>query len=111
MPDLLVASDIMIVPSVWEEAFGFTILEAMSVGIPLVVSKVGGIPELVEDSFNGLVVEKASSDEIAAAIITLINNPRLREEFSKNGVAKSIDKFSIVDQCQKIFSSYQKSLL
>jgi glycosyltransferase involved in cell wall biosynthesis len=110
VPNLLLSGDIMIAPSVWDEAFGYTILEAMSVGIPLIVSNVGGIPELVEDNFNGLLVEKASPGEISRAIITLMNAPSLRAKFSARGISKSIKQFSVDQQCYKLLSSYNKSM-
>ena len=106
VPNLLSAGDIMIVPSVWEEAFGFTILEAMSIGVPLIVSNVGGIPELVSHNFNGLVVEKASSEQIKNAIIQLSQSYSVRESFSKRSIVRSIDKFSVDLQCSKLVSEY-----
>ncbi|WP_075267565.1 MULTISPECIES: glycosyltransferase family 4 protein [unclassified Marinobacter] len=106
VPNLLMNGDIMIVPSIWQEAFGFTILEAMSIGVPLIVTNVGAIPELVENNFNGLVVEKESADQISEAVIKLTESPKLRKNFSDRGISISNTRFSIDNQCEKLIFLY-----
>ncbi|MBS1721658.1 MAG: glycosyltransferase family 4 protein [Armatimonadetes bacterium] len=69
--DVMVAMDAIVVPSVWPEALGLTTLESMSLGIPLVASEVGGIPEAVNNGTTGLLVSPGDSDALKAALMRL----------------------------------------
>jgi glycosyltransferase involved in cell wall biosynthesis len=60
------------------EGLGLVIVEAMSQGLPVIATRVGGIPELVEDGVNGLLVDVHRPDELAAAIASLRGEPALR---------------------------------
>ena len=50
MPSFLKIANIIVVPSMWEEPFGLTVLEAMAAGVPLIATRSGGIPEVCEGS-------------------------------------------------------------
>jgi glycosyltransferase involved in cell wall biosynthesis len=73
--DLLPAFDVCVVPSVVEEAFGLTALEAMTAGVPVVATSVGGIPELVEHGVTGLLVPPADEDALARSICAILDSP------------------------------------
>lgn len=68
VPAALAALDVLVVPSVWEENNPLTILEAQRAGVTVVASRIGGIPELVEDGVNGLLVEPGDTRALARAI-------------------------------------------
>ena len=70
VPELLTASDVFVLPS-RTEAFPNGLLEAMAAGVPSVASNVGGIPELVQDGVNGLLVPAGDAQSLARAILTL----------------------------------------
>jgi glycosyltransferase involved in cell wall biosynthesis len=72
------AADIFCVPSL-SEIFGIVNLEAMACGIPIVASKVDGIPDVVKNGENGLLVRSKDSKALADAIIYLIENKRIRD--------------------------------
>ena len=80
-------ADIFVFPSLWE-GFGIVLLEAMAFGLPVVATRAGAIPELVDDGENGLLVLPADSDALAAAIARLIEDPSLRERLGRNGRAR-----------------------
>lgn len=80
---LLEISDMFIHPS-YKESFGLAILEAMDYGLPIITTNVGGIPDLVTDDVNGLIVASGDVDAIAEAISKLIENPELRYELGRN---------------------------
>ena len=77
IPALLDLADFMVLPSL-SEGLPLSILEAMSQGTPVVASAVGGIPEVITDAVNGLLVPPSDPDRLAGAIGTLFENPDLR---------------------------------
>lgn len=66
-------SDIFIYPSIWEEVFGISIVEAMAYEIPCIANRVGGIPEIVIDQYNGFISNRKTGESIAEAIKKLIS--------------------------------------
>jgi glycosyltransferase involved in cell wall biosynthesis len=75
------AADAAILPSAWEN-FPHTVVEALAVGTPVVATAVGGVPEVVHDGENGLLVPPGDSDALAAAIRRLAGESELRERLS-----------------------------
>ena len=82
VPEYLAAADIVVVPSIRFEGLVDGLpnvaLEAMAAGKPLVATRVGGLPELVHDGGNGVLVEEKSTDELASAILGLAGDADLR---------------------------------
>jgi len=76
-------SDLFVLPSV-HEALGLVILEAMSVGLPVIASNVGGIPEVVKEGYNGLLFEPRNWKDLADKITLLLNDDEMRERMGKN---------------------------
>jgi colanic acid/amylovoran biosynthesis glycosyltransferase len=84
--------DIFCVPS-YTEAFGVANIEALAHGIAVVSSRVGGIPEVLDNGRNGWLVTPSSVEDLAAALQACIENPQQRHERAQNG-RKFIEKFS-----------------
>jgi glycosyltransferase involved in cell wall biosynthesis len=59
------AADVVVVPSVWQEAFGRTVIEALSTGRPVVASRVGGIPEIITGPLEPMLFERGDVAELA----------------------------------------------
>ncbi len=78
MPDLYRSADICLIPSVGSEGQSLACLEGMASGCAVVATRVGGLPELVQDGVNGLICDP-SPDAIASAIRRLLQDPRLRQ--------------------------------
>ena len=76
------------------EAFGIAILEAMAMGKPIVAVKRGGIPELIRDGINGLLIEP-TVPEVAKAITILLNDGELREKISYNAKIIAENEYNI----------------
>lgn len=97
IPELLSGMDALLLSSA-NEACPMVILEAMASGLPVVVTNVGGVPELVTD--NGIVVESGDTEAFCNAIIKLLESPKLAEEMSKKALeySKQYDKDIIVRQ-------------
>jgi glycosyltransferase involved in cell wall biosynthesis len=75
---LLVDSDIFVLPSYYNEGCPNALLEAMGAGLPVVVTPVGGIPDIVEDTVNGVVLSRCDVDLIASALLQLGGDEALR---------------------------------
>ena len=71
------------------ETFGLTILEAMSLGIPVIAPPVGGPTELVDDGNNGYLIDSRETEVLAQKILELANNPGRCFEFSNAAREKS----------------------
>ncbi len=83
------ASDVFVLPSL-VESFGIVLLEAMSCGLPVVASRVMGIPYLVEDGENGFLVPPGDEAALADRITALLRDRELRESFGARNVRKAI---------------------
>jgi glycosyltransferase involved in cell wall biosynthesis len=72
------ASDVFILPSMFQETFGLVILEAFAAGLPVIAFRSGGIPELVEDQKNGVIVAQGDGEALYQSMRTLALDPNLR---------------------------------
>lgn len=69
--DAMLAMDVIAIPSTWEEPFPYAALEAMALGRPIVASRIGGLPEMVEDGVNGRLFTARNSAEMARALLAM----------------------------------------
>lgn len=79
LPGYLNAADVMVVPSIWIEHFGQVTIEAMSCGVPVVTSDVGGSPEINIHGQTGFVVPAKNSQAIASAVVQILTDQNLQE--------------------------------
>ena len=93
IPDYLHLADIAALPSMWDEPFGLTIVEALAAGLPLVTTRSGGIPEICE-GVSTIVNRNNIVNNLASAILDLYNNPEKRKQMSEVSIerAKLFDK-------------------
>jgi len=82
---LMAAADVFALPSKME-SFGLTLLEASAAGLPVVCSNAGGIPEVFQDGFNGLLYPPGDDDAMAKAIIRLLQDRELAKKISANAM-------------------------
>jgi glycosyltransferase involved in cell wall biosynthesis len=94
IPALLSATDIFCMPSL-NEAFGFSIVEAMAAGLPIIASAVGGIPEVVSDGQDGMLVPAGDVEALAAAIEKLWHQRDLRIKMGRESFAKAAQRFDL----------------
>ena len=88
--ELLAASDVFLQHSLnyhtrWEEGFGVSITEASATGLPVVVTRCGGIPDQVTDGENGFLVEQNDCEAMAERMVRLARTPELRERLGRAG--------------------------
>ena len=86
----------MVLPSRWE-AFGLVIAEANAVGLPVIASNVGAIPELIEDGKNGMIFRAGDVSELAGKIKSIYNDPNLAQKMGQDA-KKYSKKFDIKDK-------------
>ena len=98
-------TDVLIMPSVWYETFGFTVLEALSYGVPVIVSKNVGAKDLLDDGKYGMIVEPTVQG-VKNAVLELINN---REKLSwyNNNIVKDFDMEKVLTSDEKIMELYK----
>jgi len=87
LPELYNRSDIFVLPSL-TESFGLVFLEAMACGLPIIATRTGGIPEIVENGENGILVEPGEIDELKNALDRLISDKELRQKMSRNNLLR-----------------------
>jgi glycosyltransferase involved in cell wall biosynthesis len=93
--------DILVLPS-RQEPFGRSIIEAMALGVPVVASRVGGVPEIIVDGRDGLLVAQGSGEELAAAIGRLLDEPGLRAELARRGRERVEREFDVIVLSRRI---------
>ncbi|MCZ2808670.1 MAG: glycosyltransferase family 4 protein [Candidatus Bathyarchaeota archaeon] len=93
LPDLYAASDIFVLPAIYEN-FPFAILEAQATGLPVISTKVGGIPEFLVDNENGFLIDPGDSAQLTQRVLTLLQDPKLSKEMGRRGRSLIEEKFS-----------------
>jgi N-acetyl-alpha-D-glucosaminyl L-malate synthase BshA len=103
--ELLALSDLMLMPSELE-SFGLAALEAMACCVPAVATRVGGVPELIDDGINGLLYPVGDVEAMAAGAISLLSDPVLHEAFSTAARRTAQDHFCatrIIPQSERYY--------
>ena len=93
-PDVYAACDMIVIASLRTEASPIVLREAFASGRPVIATKVGDIPEIVQHRQNGLLVEPADTQALAAAILEFISDPELAAHCAANGLRYATEHFS-----------------
>jgi N-acetyl-alpha-D-glucosaminyl L-malate synthase BshA len=109
LPEIFSASDIFIMPS-QSESFGLSALEAMSCGLPVLSSSVGGLPELNVHGQTGYISEIGDIDRMARYAIELMTNERRYREFSRAARERAEKQFS-ADDIVPMYERYYERIL
>jgi glycogen(starch) synthase len=91
---LLAESDILVVPSVWDEPFGRVIVEGMAAGLAVVGTATGGSAEILKDGANGLVFPVGDAGTLADCLLRLIDDPALYGRLAREG-KKTSERFDL----------------
>lgn len=100
--------DIVVVPSLVEESFGFVAVEAMSYGSAVIVSDRGALPELVEHETSGIIVPAGDAHTLAERILDLKNNKNKIGMLGKNARERAIKMFSLEKMVKETINLYCK---
>jgi glycosyltransferase involved in cell wall biosynthesis len=109
-------ADLFVAPSVMSrdgdtEGLGVVLLEAASSGLPLIGSRIGGIPDIVENEKTGLLVEPGDADGIASAVTRLLSDGGLRHALASNARRAVLERFAwpgVVDRFDALFRSLRR---
>jgi glycosyltransferase involved in cell wall biosynthesis len=101
---------VFVLSSVWYEGFPTVLLEAMSHGLPVVCSRIGGLPEIVEDGKTGLLYEPGNADELADRIRTLWHNPALCQKMGEAGLRKVREDYAAERLIDRLLGIYEKEI-
>jgi glycosyltransferase involved in cell wall biosynthesis len=100
----------VVLPSVWFEMCPLVISEAMSHGLPVIASRIGGIPELVDDGETGLLFEPGNSEDLAHKIDTLWNNPDLCRRMGAAGRRKAERRYGADNYYRRLAAIYDRAI-
>lgn len=101
----LKAFDIFVLSSV-KEGLPYTILEAMAAELPIVATRVGGIPEMIEGGVSGFLVEPKDSENLAKKISQMLENPDLAKNFGQNAKEKYEREFAFETMLKRTTELY-----
>ena len=107
--EAIAGSSLVLVPSRSSEGFSLVTVEAAFLGVPSVASRVGGLPEVVEDGETGVLVAPGDSDDLARAIGDLWRNPERLQRMGKYARQRALEKFDI-ERCADDYAKLYQDL-
>jgi glycosyltransferase involved in cell wall biosynthesis len=107
VPEQLSGAAVVVVPSIWPEAFSLAAGEAMAAGAPVVASRVGALPEVVDDGVTGVLVPPQDVEALAAALESLLADPARRESQGRAGRERAAKLFDLQNQARQLVSILQ----
>ncbi len=110
IPELLQAADIFVLSSLWEGQ-PIVLLEAMASGLPIIATSVNGIPEIITNGRDGLLVDAGSVDGMATAMKRMIADVELRTQCSLNVRARIDKEFSAQHMAQRVGDLYARCVV
>jgi glycosyltransferase involved in cell wall biosynthesis len=109
VPDILAALDVAVLSSDYEGS-PLSILEYMDAGKPVVSTRVGGVPDLVEDGVTGLLVEPQDPEALAAAVVELLRDPQRAARMGEAGRERRRREFTIDATARHVEALYEELL-
>ena len=109
IPQLYAVSSVCVYPSTASEPFGLTMLEALASGRPMVVTRTGGMPEIIKDGIDGFVVPIKDFEALASRIIQLLTDDELRERLGYTGrqmVEQQYTKEVVANNTVRVYQAF-----
>ena len=107
--DLLAEADLFVLPS-YAEQLPIALLEAMAAGCAIVATRVGGIPDVIEDGYNGLLVDPADIPSLTEALETLCRDDELRQTMGQRNRTLAQERLDVVPYVDGLLEFYQELL-
>lgn len=108
VPSLMAALDVCVLPVVQPEGFGRTLIEAGAAGRPVIASRLGGIPEVVEHQLTGLLVPPGDVAALADALSLVLDDPALRARLGEAGRRRVQQRFTIETMLTQLMAVYDE---
>ncbi|MDH5523362.1 MAG: glycosyltransferase family 4 protein [Desulfobulbaceae bacterium] len=106
--ELIANAAFVVVPSEWYENCSMVVLEAMALGKPIIGSRIGGIPEQIEDGQTGFLFEMGNEAELADKMKILASDQDLRKNMGKAARAKLEKDYSLKNHCDELLKIYNE---
>lgn len=100
-------ANLTVVPSIWYDNSPMVIYESFSCRTPVIGSRIGGIPELIEDGFNGFLFEAGNVNELQQLLENLIDSPEILKKLEQ-GTYETVQKYTIDKHIKRLEKEYQK---
>lgn len=97
--------------SSFAEGVPVVLMEAMAMGVPSIATNITGVPELLTNGVHGILVTPSDEEQLAQAIITLMDNPEMRASFAKEGRTKVLRDFNLRQNAETLSSIFNRRLL
>jgi spore coat protein SA len=110
LPDRYRRARVFVFPSVFDEPFGIPPVEAMASGVPVVATRVGGIPEVVEDGVTGILVPPEDPVALADAVRSLLDDPALARRMGEAGRRRAVELFDWDGVAARLRGIYERAL-
>lgn len=107
LKELISKASFVVVPSQWYENCSMTVLESMAWGKPVIASRIGGLPEQIDDGKTGLLFQMGNADELSTAMSFLARNSQLRADMGKAARARVERDYSLDAHCEKLVVLYE----
>lgn len=101
---VLAGIDILVIPSIWYEAYGLSILEAFANKVPVIATDIRGVPEIVHDGHNGLLFKRGDVLGLKQKMESVINEQGLIQKFRENILRVK----SVNEECNELLNIYEK---
>jgi glycosyltransferase involved in cell wall biosynthesis len=108
--EIIDKASFVVVPSEWYENCSMVVLESMALGKPVIGSRIGGIPEQIDDGKTGYLFEMGNSADLALKMEELARNEKLRQEMGRNARIKLENNYSLDNHNEKLVSFYKELL-
>lgn len=107
IPEILGESDLFVFPTLMD-ALPTVLLEAMAVGVPIVSSEVGGIPEILKNEIDGLLIQPANPADLAESCIRLLSDHELAGRLSVSALRVAEERFDVRKQAGTLVNIYDR---
>jgi len=110
IPQILAKTDMLVLSTVTQEAFGRVILEAQAAGVPVVATNVGGVVDIIDDGKTGLLVPPKDTDAMAKAVIRITGDKNLANQLVANAQIKLKNNFTLEQMASSTIKVYEELL-
>jgi lipopolysaccharide heptosyltransferase II len=110
IPQLLPKVDVLVMSSIEPESFGRVILEAQAAGVPAVATSVGGVVDIIDHDKTGLLVMPKDAEGIAEAVLKILDNPDLANQFVAKARQKIEERFTLEHMASQTITVYEELL-